>query len=458
MLTDAELLRRYVREHTEDAFAELVRRHLNLVYAAALRRTGGLHALAEEIAQNVFTALARQAAQLSYHPTLTGWLYRTTRNVTIAAIRREKRREKLVQTLTAMPDDSSSADSPAEWEQIRPVLDEAMDQLKEQDREIMLLRFFQGLTFGEIGKRLNLSENNARMRTSRALEKLRFVLGKRGFTSTATLAGLLASESMVAAPTGLAASLTTAALAPAPAGAITTFLTHLMMNKMAGASLSAALAAILAYAGWTTIPEPVSDHELNVLRAENTRLRRVLPASTNVRNDEVAVQAPDIVRMVEHNLAGKQAVALSQHRNHGQATPREAFLSYAWAIDTGDAAALARILTFGEEEKESLRTIHAGLPAAIRAQYPTPEDFVLFLYFADSMLNPVPSPDVAKTFVATEIGPGRAAVRRPDATRGGMYWVETTEGWKIVVPDGYCAHMANRVMSNEMLAKLGQTE
>ena len=87
MLTDAEMLQRYVREHDDRAFAGLVQRHLGVVYGAALRRTGGRADLAEEIAQKVFTDLARKAATLSHHPALAGWLHRSTRYAAIDASR-----------------------------------------------------------------------------------------------------------------------------------------------------------------------------------------------------------------------------------------------------------------------------------------------------------------------------------------------------------------------------------
>ena len=102
MTTDAELLHRYVDDSSEVAFTEFVQRHIGLVYSAALRRVGHDAHLAEDVAQKVFTDLARKAAQLTNHPTLTGWLYRSTRYVAIDVMRIEQRREKLVQTLTTM--------------------------------------------------------------------------------------------------------------------------------------------------------------------------------------------------------------------------------------------------------------------------------------------------------------------------------------------------------------------
>ena len=140
MSLDAELLRRYSRQHDERAFAELVQRHLGLVYAAALRRTGGRVHFAEDISQKVFVELARKAAQLDGHPALVGWLYRCTRNAAIDVMRSEQSRQRSAQAFAEMPD-TAPPDFPVDWERLRPVLDEAMDQLKDRDREIMLLRF-----------------------------------------------------------------------------------------------------------------------------------------------------------------------------------------------------------------------------------------------------------------------------------------------------------------------------
>ena len=460
MLTDAELLHRYVAAHAEDAFAELVRRHLNLVYAAALRRTNGRHALAGDIAQKVFVDLARKAAQLTNHPTLTGWLYCSTRYAAIDAIRVEQRREKLADSLIAMPDELSPAESPADWEQLRPVIDAAMDQLKEQDREIMLLRFFQGLSFAEVGAKLNLTENTARMRTERALEKLRFQLGKRGITSTAALAGLLTSQSLVAAPASLAASVTTAALATAPAGALATFFTNLLINKIALTSLSAGLAAGLTSVAWAALTTTVSDTELATLRAENARLAQATavdaPAvAVNAVADEFAAQASLIVQSVGKRLVERNAAGTGQHHNHGQVTPYDALLSHAWASDTGDVAALAKILTYDEKGWASIRTIHAGMPAAIRVQYPTPEELMAFFFIADTLLYPVPGEEVVATNTeATELAPGRVTLHRPGTKPGGMIFVQTAEGWKNEVPSYYPAILAPRILGHEMVANL----
>src|SRR5262245_30343077 len=125
---DSELLRRYARERSEPAFAELVRRHLDLVYGTALRRADGDTALAQDVSQHAVLALARHARALTSHPTLAGWLYRTTRHLTANAVRAErarKRREKA----HAMHDTTNGPDPAPAWAELRPRLDALIDTL-----------------------------------------------------------------------------------------------------------------------------------------------------------------------------------------------------------------------------------------------------------------------------------------------------------------------------------------
>jgi RNA polymerase sigma factor (sigma-70 family) len=209
VLNDSELLHHYIADHSEDAFAALVQRYLNLVYFAALRRTNGDAPLAQDVTQQVFAALAGHAAALQHHTVLTGWLYVTTRHAAANAMRTEQRRLHREQEAHAMQETSSSPDQSPDWDQLRPQLDHALDALNERDRMAILLRFFENRPFAEIGATLRVSEDAARVRVARALDQLRAVLVRHGITSTAAaLAVVLANQSVIAAPPGLAASVT----------------------------------------------------------------------------------------------------------------------------------------------------------------------------------------------------------------------------------------------------------
>src|ERR1043166_2540018 len=144
---DRELLQQYAREASEEAFAALVGRHVNLVYSAALRKTGNPHA-AEEITQAVFIILARKAGRLDNRTILSGWLYQTTRLTAASFLRKEIRRHRREQE-AGMP--SLSDPSTTElWPEIAPLLEDAMGGLGQRDRDAIALRFFEGKSFQEI--------------------------------------------------------------------------------------------------------------------------------------------------------------------------------------------------------------------------------------------------------------------------------------------------------------------
>jgi RNA polymerase sigma factor (sigma-70 family) len=185
---DSELLRRYVSGQSEAAFAELVGRYLGLVYSAALRQVSGDVAAAQDIAQAVFVDLARKASSLTQHPSLAGWLYTSTRFLAANARREMTRRAAREQIAHAM-NQLHPAESEPDWSTLQPVLDEAMHDLEAAEREAVLWRFFEQRSFADIGERLGLKENSARMRVERALDKLRAALKHRGITSTAIALG-----------------------------------------------------------------------------------------------------------------------------------------------------------------------------------------------------------------------------------------------------------------------------
>src|SRR3990170_1965940 len=127
--TDLQLLARYTRDRAEDAFAELVRRHLTLVFSAALRQVRSPQ-LAEEVAQSAFTDLARSAHRLAPDTVLTAWLYQVTRRTAIDFVRREARRQLREQIATEM---NAMNATTADWTHIEPLLDEAMSALDDTD-------------------------------------------------------------------------------------------------------------------------------------------------------------------------------------------------------------------------------------------------------------------------------------------------------------------------------------
>jgi RNA polymerase sigma factor (sigma-70 family) len=228
MMSDAELLARFARSRSEDAFAELVRRHVNLVYSAALRQMGGDAHLAQDVAQTVFSDLARKAPALARRVTLTGWLYTSARFAAAKIVRSERRRHDREEQFMREPNHAAPE---TDWDQLRPVLDEVMHQLQETDREAILLRYFENQPFAEIGARCGLNENAARMRVDRALEKLRGLLARRGVTTAAALASVISAHAVQVAPASLAATLTTTSLAGAGAGTLT-FWSLMNMTKL----------------------------------------------------------------------------------------------------------------------------------------------------------------------------------------------------------------------------------
>ncbi|MDB6031334.1 MAG: hypothetical protein JWM16_1672 [Verrucomicrobiales bacterium] len=206
--TDLELLARYTRQHTEDAFSEIVRRHVAFVYSAALRQVRSTQ-LAEEVTQSVFIDLARQAAMLKPNTVLTAWLYQVTRRTAIDVIRREVNRQAREQIATEM---NTLKTDPAEWTHIEPLLDEAMHTLEDTDRAAVLLRYFENKSLKEVGTALGSSENAAQKRLSRAIERLRDFFAKHGIkVGESALAVFISANAVQSAPVGLMAAVSAAA-------------------------------------------------------------------------------------------------------------------------------------------------------------------------------------------------------------------------------------------------------
>lgn len=297
MTTDSiELLRGYVRERSEAAFAALIRQHVDLVYSAALRQVNGDGQTAQDVTQAVFTDLARKAPRLTRHTSLTGWLYTSTRYLAAKTRRTEQRRRTREQEAHAMNQLLQSAAPDPAWNELRPVLDEAMHDLSAADREAVLLRFFERRPLADIGTRLGLTESAARMRVQRALDKLRAALAKRGVTSTAVaLATILAERAAEAAPAGLAARASHAAFAAATVGGglLTCLLNLFATSKvklLSGATVAAIVAMSLLHS-----QRPASDAQNSPGALAATALAQATDETNPATGDTVAAPGDGIV-------------------------------------------------------------------------------------------------------------------------------------------------------------------
>ena len=204
-----------MRDHTgrrsETAFAELVRRHIDFVYSAALRMVRDTH-LAEDVTQGVFVALAQNARQLTDHPVLSGWLHRTAQNLAANTVRSDVRRRAREQEAVAM-NELLAPEPEAVWEHIAPQLDAALGELNEPDRDALLLRYFERKSAREMAQTLGTSEDAAQKRVSRAVERLREFFSKRGVAIGASgLVVVISANTVQAVPAGLAATISTAAI------------------------------------------------------------------------------------------------------------------------------------------------------------------------------------------------------------------------------------------------------
>jgi RNA polymerase sigma factor (sigma-70 family) len=266
MTPDSELLRQFAKTNSEAAFAELVKRHMNLAYSAALRQVNGDAHSAKDVAQLVFTDLARKAGSLSRRENLTGWLYTSAHFAATKIVRTENRRCDREEKFMREPIHESAPD--ADWEKLRPTLDDAMHELKETDREAVLLRYFENRQFAEVGAKLGLNENAARMRVERALEKLRDIFTKRGVTTATALASVISANAIQLAPANLAAMLTTASIATVGTGTFT------LLKIMTATKLKLAFSTLVIASAATAF---VIQHQAQEkLRADNATLTQQL--------------------------------------------------------------------------------------------------------------------------------------------------------------------------------------
>ncbi|HEX3720266.1 MAG TPA: sigma-70 family RNA polymerase sigma factor [Verrucomicrobiae bacterium] len=295
MVDDQQLLRRYA-DGSEAAFTELVARHLPLVYSASLRQTGGDAHLAEDIAQRVFVDLARKAGSLPAGTVLAGWLHRATRYSVLQLLRAERRRQAREQESCSMDTPIPEADH--DWEQVRPWLDETLDQMNPLDRDALLLRFFEQRSLKEIGMALGTGEDAARKRVARALDKLRELLAFRGVTTSVSALSLaMAAKGIQSAPASLAGTIAASSLA---AGGTAAGISALhIIRTITMSQLKTAVLAVVAVAGITTAL--IQHRSFEKLRAENRSLLQQSQklAELQAENDRLSKLLAQAQRPVE---------------------------------------------------------------------------------------------------------------------------------------------------------------
>jgi len=336
--SDQDLLGEFASDQSQDAFTALVQRHLGLVYCAALRQVRSPQ-LAEEVAQSVFIDLARNAARLKPDTILTAWLYEVTRRTAINVVRGEARRQLREQIALEMNAMNATAD---DWTQIEPLLDDAMHALDDIDRTAILLRFFENKSLREVGESLGTTDDTARKRVNRAVERLREFLTKGGITVGASgLALALSTSAVQAAPVGLVATIATAAIAgttiaaTASAAAIKT----IAMTTLQKVLITATIIAV-------GVATPLVIQHQAKLRKENAR---ALSAQSQRAAPILAIAASE-------NDFPRESWAF-----RGYATPESALVSLVWAAVNSDLEQFLNSLSPEQQSRVRLRWQRQGL-------------------------------------------------------------------------------------------------
>jgi RNA polymerase sigma factor (sigma-70 family) len=388
--SDAQLLHEYVEDGIEPAFTEIVTRYTNLVYSAAARQTDSPD-IAAEITQSVFVTLARGAgalsARLAEDASLAGWLCRSARNISLKLRRDEFRRHS--RERQAMQDLSPTSETTPDWERLRPVLDEAMSKLSDPDYDALVMRFFNNQDLRSVGRALGVTDDTAQKRVSRALDKLREYLFRRGIkTTAAALVIVLSANAVQTAPVGLAVAISSAATLAGTTIASTAITAT--TNAVAMSILQKTLIILAVAAGGAT--PLIIQHNAQVklsaenqslrqqidqlaqLTAENERLSNLVAQSTqslsppSQPSHELLRLRGEVGLLRQQNQGLAQLLAQRQQTtsaadfqpssswtDSGNATPEAAADTFAWAIKTGRTDKLADVLVFETDQTNTNR-------------------------------------------------------------------------------------------------------
>ena len=306
-----QLLQEYATGRSEAAFTALVSRHINLVYSAALRSVNNPHQ-AQDITQSVFVMLARKSRALRRGTVLSGWLYQTARLTAANFVRTEMRRQ--FREHQALTQSAMNAPEPEAWTRVGPLLDEAMSHLNEKDRNAIVLRFFEGKPLKEVGDSLGATEDAAKMRVNRALDKLRDFFHRRGITvPAAALAEAISGNAIQAAPAGLAASVAAGAIQGSALTVSTLSFVKGAINIMSSTKISVAIgvgAAAIIGLQWqqiSTQKQTVKQLEAQVSQlAQQAQASQARQAEMEKLQEQNALYARRMSGM-EHDVAKARA-------------------------------------------------------------------------------------------------------------------------------------------------------
>ena len=310
-LTDQELLSDYAEERSEAAFTQLARRHVDLVYSAALRMVHN-EPLAEDVTQGVFLALVQNVRRLRNRRALPGWLHHTTQHLAANAVRAEVRRRVREQEAVTMNELLAPESNPT-WELVAPYLDAALGELSESDRDAVLLRYFENKSLREVGHALGTSDDTAQKRVSRAVERLREFFARRGVTVGASgLVAVISTNAVQAAPVGLAATVsTTATMATIASAATATATKGIAITTLQKAVVGVALAATVG---------------TGIYEAGETWSLRTRPQTLQQQQGSLRSK-PTILTRDDGQAAGRQSIGASGHMVRFEARGPNSFLT-----------------------------------------------------------------------------------------------------------------------------------
>ncbi len=394
--SDSNLMRAYARCRCEQSFAELAHRHMDFVYATALRilRDPGL---AEDVTQRVFVALARNVAQLEHRSSLAGWLHETARNMAINTVRAEERRRRREQEAAAMRL-AHSEEGHSASEQLILQLDEAISKLRSEEAELILMRFLERKTAEQIGAQIGLTPAAAQKRIARAMERLQGILEGQGtVVSVGSLSAALSAQAVISAPVGLAASVITTASHSAATIAASSPLHLLMLSTKAKVGIAALVAAsavtpiVLQYSANQRLKNEnaallqqaaereglyadlerlmqearsAAEHRVRD-QAEIERIRAALATVSQDGPEPRGDRAARVTSSVAHSSGGEHSSMSSAAKHLGRSawtdagmdTPQAALETLFWALRESDVTRIASIIRW------DMQAIRKLLPA-----------------------------------------------------------------------------------------------